>query len=328
MKTKKKCCFFFLDYVDFDVYLNARIFYHLAGFQVVHEDHIANCSLVVFFRGMPARVYPEYVGPVHFYDYVHEYSIPILDFFPNASSITIISFDIPSKYYSPCAYVYGYLPVIPGLWKFSLPFSSRSPIPVHLANYKPIDSDAYQAILISKIRAGRIRVYGRMWNRVEISARPCSYLSANLLLSKASICYGLMYPYQRGKSLSGRMWQAPIQGCVVLSEANTNLLGSPGILEVDNYENIPFLDFQCPNILAAQAAQFWQDQTSTLARNLNLVLNYDNLRSQIFQARVLLFINHIDFVRNQSIILPIKRINNLSIKSVRSIVRKLFHVFL
>lgn len=327
MKAKEKCCFLFHDYVDFDVFLNARIFYSLAGFQVVHENHISECSLVVFFRGMPAKVYSEYLGSLHFYDYVREYSIPIRDFFPKASSIAIISYENPSDCNFSYTYIYGYLPVIPRLWRFSLPFFGRSRIPIHLSNYKPIQSDDYQISLIVKIRKGMIKVYGAKWERVEILTHPCSYLSANLRLSKALVCYGLMYPYQRGKSLSGRMWQAPIQGCIVISEKNTNFIGSPGVIEVEDYENLPSIDFQCPDVLAFQAAEFWLNQTNSLAKSLNLTLNYNNLPTEVRLARLLLLINHIEFILNQSIIPTIQVITRFLRRSIRITITYIINLF-
>lgn len=172
-----------------------------------------------------------------------------------------------------------------------------------------------------------IKVYGAKWDRVEIVTHPCSYLSANLRLSKSLVCYGLMYPYQRGKSLSGRMWQAPIQGCIVISEKNTNFLGSPGVIEVEDYENLPSIDLQSPDVLAFQAAEFWLNQTNGLARSLNLTLNYNNLPTQVTLARLLLFINHIAFIWDQSISPNIQVITRFFKKGVRIIMAKISHLF-
>jgi hypothetical protein len=327
MTLKEKCCFLFFDYVDLDVFLNAKIFYHLAGFQVVDENQISECALVVLFRGMPSRIYSGYTGSLHFYDYVHEYSIPVTEFFPSVASLTIISLERPKFCHSSFTYVCGYLPVIPSLWKLSFPFVSRSPVPIHLSNYKSIEEDAYQTDLILKIKAGMINVYGAKWDRVQIAARPRSYLSANFLLSSVKICYGLMYPYQRGKSLSGRMWQAPIQGCIVISEKNTNLINSPGVFEVDRFDLVPSLTDNDPRDLAAQATRFWQDQTATLAKNLHLVLNYNDLPSEIAQARLHLLLNHLVFVWNQSFSSIVKRTFHSTRKLIRILSTKISNLF-
>ncbi|MFN9546696.1 MAG: hypothetical protein ACK6AD_06460 [Cyanobacteriota bacterium] len=285
----------FFDYIDFDVLLNARVFYRLAGYTVLESDDLSFCKLLVIFRGIPTRIFPEYLGTIHFYDYVCEYDIDIFKYFPNASSIITISMQHSRMASSHGFFVYGYLPVIPSIWNFSFPFIRRSSSSLHISNYKPLANDPYQQQLISLIRAGSVRVYGAKWNRVDIKARPLSYFEANLKLSTAKVCYGLMYPYQRGKSLSGRMWQAPIQGCMVISEEGSNLFLCPGVLEMSTYLDVPPQNSLSPAILAKQASNFWLSQTEDLARNLNLCLNWENLPSEVIYARWLLFSQHCEF---------------------------------
>ncbi|MFN9622654.1 MAG: hypothetical protein ACK587_07470 [Cyanobacteriota bacterium] len=299
MTEKKKCCFLFFDYVDYDVFLNARIFYHLAGYRIVGFDQLSSCSLVVLFRGIPSQTFYEYSGLVHFYDYVREHDINIASFFPCAFKICKISLEKVTDNVSVPNCVYGYLPVFPSLWQFSFPFSKRSALPVHVSNYKPLKNDSYQNILINKIKSNLIKVYGSKWDRVQIDARPLSYLSANLILSKVRICYGLMYPYQRGKSLSGRMWQAPLQGCLVISEMNTNLFSSPGVYEVATYDEFHFVDYPTPIDLAKQASEFWSQKTDKLAMDLNLSLDYRLLPWEVACSRLLLFCQHLEFTYKQ-----------------------------
>ena len=307
MQTKKNCCFLSFDYVDFDVFLNARIFYRLAGYSFLSVENLSLCNLIVIFRGIPDRIYNEYTGPIHFYDYVCEHSINLAESFPNASSITVISIEIPECDSSSVNSVYGYLPVFPSLWQFSIPLLRRTLGPLHISNYKPLADDPYQRQLITLINAGIIRVYGAKWDRIQVTARPLSYLSANFKLASASLCYGLMYPYQRGKSLSGRMWQAPIQGCIVVSEKNTNIFSCPGVFEVNSYEEFFSLDGICPTELASEAALFWIKKTKCLAVDLNLVLNWNSLAQEVAYARLLMFRQHCDFLWD---LLVAKRISN------------------
>lgn len=296
MSEKKHCCFFFFDYVDFDVYLNARIFYRLAGYTISSPEQWRQSDLLIVFRGIPTRIYSEYQGPIHFYDYVREHAIDLSAFFPHASSIIVVSIEKSTVNSSNLVSVYGYLPVIPALWQFSLPFCRKSPLPIHISNYKPLVADSYQQQLISLIKAGKIDLFGGKWDRIHVTARPLSFLAANLKLSSALICFGLMYPYQRGKSLSGRMWQAPLQGCLVISEKHTNLFSCPGVIEVESFHRLPSLDCMPPAELAKQAAQFWFGKTMILARDLNLDLNWQALSWEVASARILLLGQHCEFL--------------------------------
>lgn len=325
MLAPKKCCFLFFDYVDYDVFLNARIFYRLAGFQLVDISRISECSLLVYFRGRPPSIFSDFAGEVHFYDYVREHCIDLHEYFPRASSIRLISLSNPNDNDCSYRYIHGYLPVFPSLWRLSLPFFRRSMLPIHVSNYKPLKDDSYQRELISRIKAGNIRVYGAKWDRVQIATHSLSYLAANLKLSTAYLCYGLMYPYQRGQSLSGRMWQAPIQGCIVISETNTNLFACPGVIEVTTFDSLPFLNNISPERLSKEAADFWLAKTVSLANSIDLFLDFKRLPFEIHAARLLLLRQHCDFVWNQRCVARIQKLNHHITRLVRSGVKRFLH---
>jgi hypothetical protein len=321
MSAKKNCCLLSFDYVDFDVFLNARIFYRLAGYHIVSPDNFSICDLIVVFRGIPPCTYIEYSGEIHFYDYVCEHRIKVSDYFPNATSITVITIDT-SVHESPLINtVYGYLPVFPRLWQFSLPFAKKSTIPIHVSNYKPLIDDSFQVELITLIRAGKIRVYGAKWDRIQVKARSLSYLSANLKLASASCCYGLMYPYQRGKSLSGRMWQAPIHGCIVISENNTNIFSCPGVFEVAHFNDFLLTKEISSSELAREATSFWSEKTKCLAADLKLSLNLNSLPREIVYSRFLMLCQHCDFYWNLFVVKKSSGLTNRMAISMRAIRR-------
>jgi hypothetical protein len=149
--------------------------------------------------------------------------------------------------------------------------------------------------LISLIKRGKVRVFGSKWDRINISARPLSYLSANLILTTTSVCYGLMYPYQRGKSLSGRMWQAPIQGCVVISENDTNLFECPGVYPVDSFFDLSTVEILPAATLTQQASDFWIMKTKLLAKDLDLSIDWNQVPRVVFLSRILMFVQHCEF---------------------------------
>lgn len=296
MKTFQRphCQILSFDYLDFDVLINVRMFYRLAGYGICSS--IDESSLIVILRGYPPRSYPEYTKEVHIYDYVKENQINYKEFFPSASSIIYISVDTSSAFHLYDTLVQRYLPVFPQIWSDEKSHSlQKSILPLHIGNLKPLSNDSYQSQLIELANSKYFRVYGDKWFKVFIQTKALSYFSANKILSRSSFCFGLMYPYQRGRSLSGRMWQAPINGCFVISELDTNIFHCPGVIEVSHYsQNFSYL-YSHTTELAADACNFWNQQTSALAADLNLSLNYRLYRYELLRARISLLLQHLHF---------------------------------
>lgn len=302
MVTAPSCLIVSFDYLDFDVYLNIRIFYCLAGFRLLPLSSPIDSDLLVILRGQPPRTYPNFTGIIHVYDYVRELTINYRLYFPNAAFIYYVSIKPSPASIHADKYISAYLPVFPDLWCMSTGPKNRSSRPVHIANYKPMSNDPYQQQLLALIVAKKICVFGAKWDRLNISTNPLSYRSANRVLSKSLLCYGLMYPYQRGTSLSGRMWQAPLHGCTVISEPGTNIFDCPGIHEMDDFRsqlNFPHFD---PHSLSLSARLFWTRKTYQLARELSLSLDHAFLNSSLFHCRLLLLKQHIVFMLHRSII--------------------------
>lgn len=296
------CCILSFDYLDFDVFINIRVFYRLSGYKIKLSVLSLDTSLLVVLRGKPTRIYPEFTGVLHYYDYVREYELDMRQFFPNASTIYTIGLHESSSISLSDHFVYAYLPVFPSIWQYRLPAIRRLPQPLHLSNYKPIGHDSYQRQLLTLIHSQQVIVYGGKWHSQNISSTQISYLSANNLLSQASYCFGLMYPYQRGSSLSGRMWQAPIHGCFVISESGTNIYNVPGVIEVDTFLQPFYFPIECSLILRKSAAEFWLTQTSNLAQALNLELDFAQLPLQTLLSRALLIRQHFHFIWDKRIL--------------------------
>jgi hypothetical protein len=283
------------DYLDLDVFLNIYVFYRLAGYRILRNIDPVRSGLVVLLRGVPPRIYSDFTGVVHVYDYVKEHLFDYASYFPSASTIYLVSVSISPEIASSDSYVYipGYLPVIPQIWTKNHHQKKSIRSPLHISNYKPMGFDFFQHQLIQLARLGLVKIYGGKWDKVDIQASSLTYYSANKLLAKASHCYGLMYPYQRGSSLSGRMWQAPLHGCCVLSEPSTNIFDCPGVFEIDDYlQSVHRLPTYGP-LLARQARDFWMTKTSCLAAELNLSLSFDRLGREVLFARSILYRQHL-----------------------------------
>lgn len=319
---RRLCCILSLDYFDLDVFLNVYVFYRLAGFRISRSSSLMEASLLVVLRGIPQQVTPYYQGDVHIYDYVKESQVDYRHFYPHARSITYISLSEPIDNPFGDQHVYGFLPVFPTIWTRAQT-SKTITKPVHISNFKPMKLDFYQQQLLSLIHARRVTVYGSKWSSVNVSARPLSYLHANQLLASSCFCFGLMYPYQRGTSLSGRMWQAPIHGCLVISELGTNIFNCPGVLESSNYEfdhsSLP----STPSLLASEAQLFWRKKTQQLADDLSLTLYPNYIPSSIIIAHLLLIRQHIVFSFQQNLFLPSSQFFGILISSLKKNLKRI-----
>ena len=286
------------EYCDLDVYLNVKLFYESAGYRVFRDKMLRNADLLVILRGSWEISDHEYAGIVHAYDYVKEYKIDWKARFPKANKIFVIS-PTPPECSDGVTYVKGYLPVIPELWQSQL--KKKDSRPMHISHFKPMAQDQCQQELLKLIKSSLVRVYGKKWDKAGIKAKPLSYWQVNKMFAASSICYGLMYPYQRGKTLAGRMWQAPLQGCFVISEAGTNIAGCPGVIEVSgfNANNLSAADgnIEKCKALAVDAARYWKAATQKLADELKIDVRMESLSFlSIRICRVELFLRHILFL--------------------------------
>lgn len=262
------------DYLDYDVYWNAKLFYRALGYEVRLGGDTSGVDLLVVLRGNPRGVDPVFNGEVHVYHYVAEPQAACSQEFPNASRIILISLIRPNDLPPDVIYVKGYLPVIPELWCVRQPQPARQEQPVHISNFKEIGTDHYQDELLELARQGDLLVYGSGWSRHGVETGRISHWQANTILARSPWCYGFMYPHQRGVTLSGRMWQAPLHGCFVISELGTNITRAPGVIEACSFLEPPFpcgLPADSRERLRREASAFWIHATDRLARELGFV---------------------------------------------------------
>lgn len=292
--VRPTCCVVSSDYLDLDVFLNLRIFYRACGYRVRLHPSTAAADLVVVLRGDPGQALASHAGEVHVYDYVREQPQDWQAQFPRASRILVVSLT-PPQMLRGVTWVPGYLPVVPALWQ--LPDRPRQTRPLHIANWKPLRDDPYQRQIVELVGSGFLEVYGRKWDRLGVTTHGLSYWEANRKLAAARSCYGLMYAYQRGTTASGRMWQAPLNGCVVFSEVGTAIAGIPGVVEVECFEpgNLDRLaEVPCGAVLAADAATYWNGANRRLADALGLNCPVRFRSRDLIGSRVRLQLQHLE----------------------------------
>jgi len=316
------------DYLDKDVYLNIRAFYRAAGYRLIPPTARLNgasddqANLLVVLRGDNGSDLKDFHGPIHVYDYVKEYAVDWERRYPSASHVTVVALASSSFHPAEDSYsasddssrvsrVDAYLPVIPALWMRS--WSGKRQQPVHISNFKRMGDDAYQRDLLALIRAGVVRAFGANWQLAGVRARPLSYRQANQLLAASACCFGLMWPYQRGRTLSGRMWQAPLNGCFVLSETGTDILGCPGVIECEAFHagaaTLELAPQACRD-LADEASAFWESHSRSLATALGFDPGLSLTPADLRPERALLLLWDLEFrwqrlvVRFQAVLMP------------------------
>jgi len=316
------------DYLDKDVYLNIRAFYRAAGYRLIPPTASVNdashdqADLLVVLRGDNGCDLKDFHGPIHVYDYVKEYAVNWELRYPSAAHVTVVALGSSSFHpgedsqsasddSSRVSRVDAYLPVIPALWM--RPWSGKRQQPVHISNFKRMGDDAYQLALLALIRAGVVRAFGANWQLAGVRAHPLSYRQANQLLAASAWCFGLMWPYQRGRTLSGRMWQAPLNGCFVLSETGTDILGCPGVIECEAFyadASILKLTPEACRDLADEALAFWERHNRSLAAALGFDSGLSLTPADLRPERALLLLWDLEFrwqrlrVRFQAALMP------------------------
>jgi hypothetical protein len=135
-------------------------------------------------------------------------------------------------------YHHGFLPVFPKLW-IDKRVRERWPYPIHVGNFKQIgniDKDDPYLLFLKFIQREKVLVGGQRWHGFLPSSQRLGGLKLNTVspvYASHSYAVGIMYPHQRNCTYSGRFWQAPLNGCLLLSETTVYGQQIPGIYEVD-----------------------------------------------------------------------------------------------
>ena len=260
------------DGLDFDVYKNVKYFYECCGYNVRTKFKMFNnLDVIIYLRGPIQNSFNDYSGVVHVYDYVKNLTYYWNKIFPNALKIYIISLDNNYLFESKkITKVKAFLPVISRLWVTSSFIKDSKPI--HISHFKSDIKNRYQDELLKLGELNEVLIFGKRWTLSNKKVESISLSGANQLFSKSLYSFGLMYDYQIGKTLSGRMWQGPLNGCYVFTELGSNIISCPGVIEVNSYfetiEQIKLNKFGMFNYKLA--VSFWDDHTLNIAQNLGL----------------------------------------------------------
>jgi hypothetical protein len=292
----KSCVLYAWDNHDIDVLLNFKAFYRSLGYRVKVSEKFDAADLLVVLRIVPKiQIPPGMYKHIHLYEYIiHDAHKCINEFI--ADGTTFVSLDenqLDLARAKGAKTVHSFIPVVPYLWR-KRPERAMSDV-VHIGNFKPYElTDETQKSIINLSTIGKIKLWGKGWPPASRSLG--RHLMSNLsgTYARSRLTIGSMYPHQRGKSYSGRMWHAPLCGCFCLTEG-APVDNSPGlILNTDPQliEKIAeqFISYDRRLKLFQEASLYWLNQNKLLSLNIDEQLDL-NLLYWISLAYKILYLN-------------------------------------
>lgn len=300
---KRTACIVGFDGHDQCIGIMTASFYSMAGYATRLEITTPTpADLLVILRGEPPgdlEMMLARYGEVHVYGYVTKLSKLYSSILKGVQHKIIV----PDPSYLPEGYlqehgnasvVISFPAVIPDFWY--VPRRAKTKLQaVHIGNYKA-NEDEVNANFVRHIVKSDVKVYGQGWRQVVRSKNylgPLPMIDVSSIYSISEVGLGIMYPYQRGFTLSSRFFQAPLTGTPLLSEAIPLLSNCPGVFEIDYRQDDLFLkDFinsrDCVD-LAENAYEYWRRSTINLANKIELdLLNRLSMASSFFSGTEIL----------------------------------------
>ncbi|HKE97201.1 MAG TPA: hypothetical protein VKB34_23020 [Povalibacter sp.] len=272
------CVIVGLDGFDPDVLANLALFYAACGLTVTSSQTPQDCDVLVVQRGTwQGQQFDVHARECHIYDYTWTGTADLHQAFPNIRSIVVISPSATASGKStPPALIRSFHPVIPALWANPQVDTPRGYGFVHVGHRKPNSAgDAWLEQMDAVVREGSCDVWGNGWDGIAdatTSHGPATLHQCQAVYRQARCAFGIMYPFQRGRTISGRAWQAPLNGCVLYSEAIIPDVALPGVERCDDFLGAPRQPAtrHKPSDLAQEATQFWENVSWRLAAQLGL----------------------------------------------------------
>jgi len=277
----RTCVIVGLDGFDPDVLANLVLFYTACGFDVSSSQAPADCDLLVIQRGTySGQEFETRAAECHVYDYVRNGTSDLHRSFPNIGAIAVISPTAPaSGSTTPSNLIRSFHPVIAELWTNRDTRPRRPYRVVHVGHRKSnAANDRWLEQMDRVALSGACHMWGSGWQELSGTDAATLHEPATLhqcqgIYRQAESAFGVMYPMQRTRTISGRAWQGPLNGCIVYSEAVVPDAEIPGLIACDDFLAAlhgPPASVIPPAELIAAAAAYWNGVTASLARELGL----------------------------------------------------------
>ena len=126
-----------------------------------------------------------------------------------------------------------------------------------------------------------IKVWGMNWkgyikNEYKLMGRS-GFFESSKIYSQTEYALGLMNPFQRNVTFSGRFWQGPINGCMIISEPGLFTKQIPGIIETDySPEDINRIIMQHNGNrieIQSSACKYWEQNNDKLKQIVEFIIS-------------------------------------------------------
>ena len=237
----KTCLIYGNDGLDLDVTYNLSSFYKGLGFKVFFSGKLYNADLLIVTRALDLEIDMSafHYSLIHVYDYTgwdFDNFVRTVDHrmtFIFCTSETKKARLTEKLNFPPSQIFLALPPVDVILWSKKLKDVKYHLI--HIGNFKPIsDTDNIKVQFNKAISFFKPHIWGKGWMvNNDLYHGKAGLFQVSSIYSMSEFALGLMYPFQREHTYSGRFWHAPLNGCYLLSEPGLYSQKVPGIIETD-----------------------------------------------------------------------------------------------
>lgn len=284
------------DGFDVDVLRNLQSLYSGLNFRIAISNTLVPAGLLVIQRPPSTALDLAQYAAVHLYDYVANDLTPLLRSCSSHPGLLIFASSLErrgqlvEKFPELSEKIHiSAPPVDTRLWISSKVRDEPKYEIVHIGNHKPYYSDGvdvYASQFLRMLQNGGVHVWGAGWDgliEADFWHGRSSIGRVSDIYASSRIALGMMYPHQRGVSLSGRFWHAPLNGCQLISEPSIFAGAVPGVVRNDYAQNSAegfFPGTVNRYQLANEAAAYWEDAYASLKAIVRDHLEKYDVRSQ------------------------------------------------
>lgn len=297
----KTCLIYGQNGLDLDVTLNLRSFYKKLGLKVFFSDKLHPADLLVVVRAVDKEINiePFNYSLVHVYDYGGWDYDAFVQTIDHSKTFIFCTSEakkerLIEKLNFPKKQVYIALPPVDtSLWSKAIKKIKYDF--VHIGNFKPIvDEDIFKLRFNKAISYFRSNLWGLGWkSNEEVYHGKAGLFEVSKIYAQSKFSFGLMYPFQREVTFSGRFWQAPLNGCFLFSEPGLYSQKIPGVIETDyTIKDINNKLNQMTSSLELQqkAKQFWENQS-------NITLSYVKPTFKLLEKNNFKIVKYLSFIK-------------------------------
>ncbi len=281
------------DGIDQDIVINLSIFYTKMGYQIIVSTELHEADILVLTRVTRPLENLDFIDRyelINYWSYVGEFEDESF-IEKSRERLVMISTDVEKLQACELLNPHGLYfnlnnPVYPKFWTSLNLKSEKKYNSVHIGNYKSflsVEKDCPGFNFLEFCRLHKVSVWGNGWLSsnlpFDLNCGPLKLEEVPRIYRQSEVSFGIMYPDQRGRFVSGRFWLGPINGCLMYTEAILPHQEIPGVYYFD-YQKLRFpKELQQSRNLALEARVFWTQSTKSafeIIKNANLRKRHHN----------------------------------------------------